>query len=134
MSFTNYAAQGLLNRLFGRPSVFGALTSASNIHLGLSLTTPTETGTVTEPVGGSYARVAAPSSSWNDASARTIANAVAISFPQATGSWGTPTHVTLHDAPALGSVLGSGPVSTPRPINGGDVQSFAPFAITIALT
>ena len=66
MSLSNYVVKALLNSLFGKTSDFGALASAPDIYVGLSSTTPTETGgSVTEPSSGSYARVATVAADWN---------------------------------------------------------------------
>lgn len=138
MSFTNRTAKGLLDSLFGKTSVFGALATAPTIHVGLSTTAPAEDGTnVTEPVGNGYARVATAAGDWNtatDADPSVIDNANAVTFPQASGSWGTVTHFVLFDAATAGNVLTSGALDTPRtPSDTTDPASFAAGALNTTL-
>jgi len=140
MSFTNRTAQALLNSLFGKSSNFGALASAPTIYVGLSSTTPTESGgNVTEPSTGSYARVATAASDWNaatNADPSVIDNAEPIEFPTATADWLTGadlTHFVLFDASTSGNVLASGELDTPKPVLDGDTISFAAGALDVSL-
>lgn len=140
MSFTNRTAQALLNSLFGKSSNFGALASAPTIYVGLSSTTPTESGgNVTEPSTGSYARVATAASDWNaatDADPSVIDNAEPIEFPTATADWvggSDLTHFVLFDAASSGNVLASGELDTPKPVLDGDTISFAAGALDVSL-
>lgn len=140
MSFSNYTAQAVLNALFGKTSAFGALASAPTIYVALSSTTPTETGTnVTEPSGGSYARVATAASDWNAATSAdpsVVDNANAIDFPTATADWLTGsnlTHFALYDAASAGNFLGFGALDTAKPVLNGDTASFAAGALDVTL-
>lgn len=140
MSFTNRTAQALLNSLFGKSSNFGALASAPTIYVGLSSTTPTESGgNVTEPSTGSYARVATAAADWNaatDADPSVIDNAEPIEFPTATADWAGGadlTHFVLFDASTSGNVLASGALDTPKPVLDGDTISFAAGALDVSL-
>jgi uncharacterized membrane protein len=127
MSFSNYAAQAILNSVFGKTSNFGALGSAPTVYVGLSSTTPNEDGTnITEPSGGSYARVSTAPSDWNSATLAdpsVIDNANEILFPQATADWlsaANLTHGVLFDAATGGNYLGSGALNTAKPVTNGD--------------
>lgn len=140
MSFSNYTAQALLNALFGRTSVFGALASRPTLYVGLSTTAPAENGSnVTEPSGNGYARVATSPSSWNDATnadPSVITNASAIQFPAVTGvgqTWGTCTHAVVYDAPTGGNVIGSGGLTTTKTPSSGDVPKFSAGQISVTL-
>lgn len=140
MSLTQYACQAILNSLFGKTSNFGALASRPTIYVGLSSTTPTETGSnVTEPSGGSYARVATAASDWNaatNADPSVVSNANAITFPQATADWVSGSNLTyfvLYDASSSGNVLGSGALTTAKPVLNGDTASFAAGDLTASL-
>lgn len=131
MSFSQRTAQALLNSLFGKTSNFGALASAPTIYVGLSSTTPTETGTnVTEPSGGSYARVQTAAADWNaatNADPSVVDNANAVTFPQATADWvagANLTHFVLYDASSSGNFIGSGALGSPKPVLNGDQASF----------
>jgi len=104
MSMTNYITDALLNYLF-RASSF---TPASTFYVGLSTTLIDETGVVSEPSGGQYARqpITRASASWTDpGSVHYITNSTVINFPESTASWGTIKAIFLADASTSGSVL-----------------------------
>lgn len=137
MSLSNYAAQALLNSFFDKTSNFGALASNPDIHVGLSSTTPTETGgNVTEPSSGSYARVATVGADWNSATSAdpsVVTNANAVTFPTATADWVSGSDLTyfvLYDSPTSGNFLGAGVLGTPKPVTNGDTASFAAGTLT----
>lgn len=116
--FTNAAEASLLD------AVWSVLGSGGNLWLGLSTTTPTEAGgNVTEPSGNAYARVQISTSDFAAASGgapTTKANDNDISFPEATGSWGTPTYLTVHNASTAGSVVAFGALSNSQAIVAGN--------------
>lgn len=140
MSFSNYTAQALLNSLFGKTSALGALGSAPTVYIGLSSTTPNETGTgITEPSGGAYARKSTSTSDWNAATSAdpsVVTNATVQAFPAATADWVSAanlTHFVLYDAPTSGNVLGSGALTVAKSVLNGDTLSFAIDDLTISL-
>jgi len=137
MSFTNRTAQALLNSLFGKTSNFGALATVPTIYVALSTTTPNEAGTnVTEPVGNGYARVSTAAGDWNtatNADPSVVTNANAVTFPEASGSWGDLTHFVLYDALTVGNVLGSAALTTPKTPTAGDIPLFPVGALTCSL-
>lgn len=80
-------------------------------HVGLSTTTPAGDGSgFTEPVGGSYARVALTNNATNFPAATTSAgttsksNGTAITFTNPTGNWGLITHFGFFVATSGGTV------------------------------
>lgn len=91
-----------------------------------------------EVSGGSYARVAVTSNTTNwdagtTADPSVIANATTITFPTATGSWGTVQSFGLwrhatDSAPA--DFIGGGALSAPQSISTTNTASFAVSAIT----
>lgn len=109
----------------------------ATMYIGLSSTTPTNTGTnVTEPSGGGYARVAVTNNAtnWPAASARSKANGTAITFPAATADWVAGvnlTHWVIYDASTAGTFVAWGAITTPAPVLNGTQPSFAVGAITI---
>lgn len=132
MSFSNYTAQALLNSLLGKTSNFGALASAPAIYVGLSSTTPTETGTnVTEPSGGAYARVLVNAAGWNAATSADPSladNVSAITFPTATADWlsaANLTHFVIYDAASAGNFLGASALTVAKAVTNGDTAEFA---------
>lgn len=136
-SLTNFACQAILNSLFGNTSNFGALASAPDLHLAASTTTPTEGGTnFTEPVGNAYARVDVGAADFNNATLAdpsVIDNGNTISFPQASGSWGTITHVGLFDASTGGNLIVSYPLSASKDIGANDTLEFATGDLDLTL-
>ena len=113
----------LLDAVFGGSTY----TPEGTIYVGLSTTTPTNTGTsVTEPSGNNYARVAVTNNATNfpAASSRAKANGTVIQFPTASGSWGTLTHFVLYDASTSGNFLGWGELTAPITVTTGGTPDF----------
>jgi len=93
----------------GQAAVYVALFTADN---GL------EAGTITGEVsGGSYARELAGLSASADG---VSANAADITFPTATASWGTVTHVALMDAITAGNVIMHSILDASKVVGSGD--------------
>lgn len=137
MSFSNRTAQALLNAMFGKTSNFGALASAPTIYVALFTTAPGEDGTGgTEVSGGSYARVATVGADWNAATLADpslIDNANAITFPTASGAWGTVTSFGLYDAATVGNYLGGGALGTSKAPTTGDTPRFSAGELNVTL-
>ncbi len=140
MSFSNYAAQALLNSLFGKTSAFGALASRPTLYVGLSSTTPAENGSgVTEPSSGGYARVATDPADWDAATSAdpsVVDNAEVIDFGTASGAWLSATnltHAVIFDASTGGNVIAAGALATPKPVISGDPVSFPAGTLTLSL-
>lgn len=130
-AFTDYLENKMLGHLFGT-----AYTAPTTVYMALSTTTPTDAGgNVTQPSGNGYARVAIGNNStnWNAASGGTVTNKTAITFPEATGSWGTVTHFVLYDAATAGNALIWGALTASKAIGTGDTASFAAGALSISL-
>ena len=75
--------------------------------IGLSTTAPNADGSnITEPTGGSYARVNY-AGSMDTPSGNSVTNDEIIYFPETTGSWGTVTHYVLFNGntPIIGGPL-----------------------------
>lgn len=141
MGMTTRTHKGLLDALFGKTSVFGALATDPDIYVGLSSTTPTISGgNITEPSSGSYARVATVAGDWvtaTSAEPSVVTNGNAITFPTATGDWVSGadlTYFTLHDASTSGNVIGFGLLTVAKPVLNGDTASFAASALTFDLS
>jgi len=94
--------------------------------VGLSTADPTDDASgLAEPSGNAYARVEIPSTYWAAASGGSKANDTAITFPRATGSWGTITHVALFDSLTGGNMLASGALSESLAVTSGIAPQFA---------
>lgn len=128
-SFSDYWELEILDHIFNK----GAYT-APTIYVALSTADPTDDGTgLAEPSGNGYARVTTAAGDWNIATGGLIDNANAITFPQATGSWGTVSHFALFDASSGGNMLAHGSLGTPQAIVSGNTPSFAAGALDVSL-
>ena len=106
MPISEYLANALLQNVFGSD----AYTPPDNIYVALTTTfvEPTMTGsTITEP-GSGYARVECDL--WLTAAGGQTYNNESVTFPQATGSWGTCVNVAILDADSGGNLLDYGPL------------------------
>lgn len=132
MSFSNYLESKVLDHITGKTAF-----TQPTVYVGLSTTSPAEDGTnITEPSGGSYARVATTGATWAAATNGSTSNASAITFATATADWAAGanfTNVVLFDAASGGNFLAYGTISTPKPVLNGDTASFAIGNITITL-
>lgn len=103
--FTNYTSQGILNHITGKAPIFSEPTA----YLALFTAVGTDAGSgFTEVSGGSYARVATSTSTWNSATGTgpsIITTAQAIVFPTATAPWGTVIAWGLYDASSGGNLM-----------------------------
>lgn len=127
-NLTNFAELELLDHLLGS----GAYTMPT-VYAGLSTTTITDPGTdATEPSGNSYARVAT-TGNWNAAASGQKSNSNAITFPTASGSWGTVTYFALYDASTAGNMLVYGPLTASKEIQNGDTASFSAGTLVVQM-
>jgi hypothetical protein len=95
MAINYFKANAILAREFGNTTY----SPPATWYMGLSTTAINDDGSgVTEPAGGAYARVAITNNTTNFPSAPssgTTANLTTITFPEATGNWGTITTAFL---------------------------------------
>jgi hypothetical protein len=129
-TFSDILENGLLNYFF-KGTAF-----TKTVYVGISTSTPNDDGTgVTEHAIGddSYARVQTSTATWEVSSAGVTANAVAITFPEASGAgWGTVTHFVLYDAATAGNFLGSGSIGS-QAVAAGETLQFDAGDLTITL-
>lgn len=104
---------------------------------GLSTADPTDDGSgLAEPSGNAYARVEVPSSYWNSSSGGSSTNSSAITFPTATGSWGTVTHIVLFDdasASDPSNIVMSAALDASLAVVSGMSPNFKADALTVSL-
>jgi len=120
-----------------------ALTSPAAIGLFITVPTTDAGAGGTEATGGAYARVAFAASTTNWAAASgadpsTIANAAAVSFTTATGTWGGDSTVKgwgyWDQTTVTGStLLAFGTLASNKTIGNGDKPSFAIGALVFKL-
>lgn len=119
-SFSDYAETQVLNHFFkGTP-----YSQPTNLYVALCTADPTDAGTgstITEPSGNGYARV--QFDTWT-ISGNSVENNGAVTFPQASGSWGTITHFAIVDAATAGNVVAHGDVTPTQAIVSGNTPSF----------
>lgn len=96
-------------------------------YCGLSTTTPNDDGSgFTEPVGGSYARVAVTNNVTNFPAAATVAgvttkkNGAKITFPNPTGLWGQIPAYGFFTAPSGGTPEYTNTLDTPITVLSGN--------------
>lgn len=120
-------------------SLFGSSgnTPPTIYYIGLSTTTITDAGgNITEPSGNGYLRFGATNNktTFTNAVAGSLSNAIVCAFPQASGSWGTVSDFFLADhatSAATPNMWGYGALGATKTISSGDTASFAANAITI---
>ena len=124
---TQAKANEILNYFTGR---LQSLVGHTAVYVGLSTSTPTAAGSnVTEPVGNGYSRVLLGSSTqaltqkMSTAVDGEITSAEIIYFPEATGSWGTCTHLCFYTVPSGSTPFAFGALN----------QSVTPTAGTVPL-
>lgn len=106
------------------------------VFIGLMTTEPADDGTgVVEPVGAGYARVSVVNdlTEWPAASGGQKSNGNVITFPTATGAWGTITHFGIFDALSGGNLLASGALNTSRTVISSDVFRFLATNLVVTL-
>jgi len=125
-AMSNYLENALVNAVLRNTSY----TSPTTVYVALFTSDPTDAGTGTECTGSGYTRKSmAFSSPSNGASS----NSSAVEFDQATGSWGTITHMGLFDASTSGNLLFHGALTASKVIDTGDVFKFASAALAVTL-
>ena len=141
-AFTDYAENKLVDYIFrGQASGIPA-----TWYVALYTTCPTDSTAGTEATGGSYARVSVAASLANFAGTQsagstaassgtgaTTSNNGAITFPTATGTWGTINCWGLTDASTAGNIWVYAAVTTPPTITSGMTASFAAGALTVQI-
>ena len=99
-------------------------------YLGLHTGSPADDDSgANEVSGGSYARQSVAFSVTDD----TASNSATITFPAATASWGTISHISVYDASTAGNLLFHGAVTTSKTIESGDTFQVSSGNLTITL-
>lgn len=124
--FSNYLENKLLDHVLRNVSY----TSPTTTFVGLFTSDPTDAGSGTEVSGGSYAR---QSLSVTTASGGVVTSSADITFPQATASWGTVSHIGIFDALTSGNLLMHTPLTTSKTIDEGDVLKINTNSLTVTL-
>jgi hypothetical protein len=124
--FSNYLENKVLDHVLRNTSY----TSPTTVYVGLFTTDPTDAGSGTECTGSAYARQVL---SVTTASGGIVTSSADVTFPQATGSWGTITHIGLLDALTSGNLLMHTPLTTSKSIDNGDILKISSGNLTVTL-
>ena len=125
-AMSNYLENALINATLRNTSY----TSPAAVYVALFTTDPTDAGTGTEVTGGSYARQAATFTSPSNGSSTLAAD---VTFPTATGNWGTVTHFGIYDASTTGNLLYHGALNNSKNIQTGDILRIQVNNLTVTL-
>lgn len=117
-SLSDYAELELLDHVCN-----AAYTPASTVYLGLSTADPGDDASgLNEPSGNGYVRKAI---TFGAAASRRVTQSGAVTYDQATGSWGTISHWGIFDAESSGNMLAHGAFATSKSIVSGNTPSVA---------
>ena len=134
-SFSDYLEVELLDMIVGKTDY-----TMPTAYLALCTADPTDAGTgasMNEVAdANAYARVTTDGDDWDAAASGATANAKALAFTAASGSWGTITHFALLDSGTHGegNMLAHGDLTVSKAITSGDTVTFAIGDIDITLT
>lgn len=123
---SNYLENALINATL-RATTF---TSPATVYVSLHTADPTDAGTGTEVSGGSYARQSASFAAPSNGASATNAD---ITFPQATGNWGTVSHIGIWDSLTTGNLLYHTQLDASKTIDTGDIFKIASGSLTVTL-
>jgi hypothetical protein len=123
---SNYLENKLLDHVLRNVSY----TSPTTVYVGLYTSNPADDNSGSEVSGGSYARQIL---SVTTASGGIVTSSADVTFPQATASWGTISHIGLLDAITSGNLLMHTALTTSKTIDSGDVLKISTGSLTANL-
>lgn len=134
-SASDYLENKVADHILGGPD----FTRPATVYVGLWTSTLTDSSTGSsagEVSGGGYSRVAVTNNTtnWPAATGGVKKNGTDITFPQATGNWGTVTDFAILDAATGGNILFYGTLDVAKTIGTGDTFKFPANNITITVT
>jgi hypothetical protein len=124
---SNYLENALINGTL-RATTY---TAPTTVYVGLYTSDPTDANTGTEVSGGSYARQAATFGAPSNGASVTTAD---ITFPTATGSWGTIGWIGILDASTSGNLLYHSPLDASKTISSGDIFKISAGNLSVTLS
>jgi len=123
----NYLEDALINATL-RATTY---TSPATVYVSLWTSDPTDAGSGTEVSGGSYARTAvtfaAPSNG-------VTTNSADVTFPTATGNWGTVGWIGINDAATAGNLLYHTALDVSKTIDTGDIFKITTGNLSVTLS
>ena len=125
---SDYLENALLNATLNNT----AFTTVATPYISLHTADPTDAGTGTEVSGGSYARTSA-SFATASGTGGSVATDADITFPTATASWGTVTHIGIWNASSAGDLLYHTALDSSKTIDSGDIFKITSGNLTVTL-
>jgi len=133
MPFSTTIDNSILDHYTGKTS----WTQPTAIYVGLSSTTPTKAGgNVTEPSGGSYARIQITSAQFDAAASSATTTNTEKAFVQATADWlsgADLTDLVIYDAVTAGNFLGFKALTVAKPVLNGDTAKIPSGDLDISI-
>jgi hypothetical protein len=123
---SNYLENALINVTLRNT----AYTTPTTVYVALYTTDPTDADTGTEVTGGSYAR---QSATFGAPSNGVTTNSADVTFPTATGTWGTVTHIGIRDASTAGNLLYHTPLDVSKTVTSGDIFKISTGNLSVTL-
>jgi len=123
----NYLENALINATL-RGTTF---TAVATPYIALYTTDPTDADTGTEVTGGSYARTAVTMGAPSDG---VSTNSADVTFPTATGTWGTVGWIGIRDASTGGNLLYHTPLDVSKTITSGDIFKISTGNLSVTLS
>jgi len=126
--FSNYLENALINAVLRNTSY----TSPATVYVSLYTSDPTDadSGTEVSTSGTGYARTAV---TFGAPSNGVSTNSADVTFPTATASWGTVSHIGIHDASTSGNLLFHTPLDTSKTIDSGDIFKITSGNLSVTL-
>jgi hypothetical protein len=123
---SNYLENALINGTL-RATTF---TAPTTVYISLHTADPTDAGSGTEVSGGSYIRQSATFAAPSNGASASNAD---VTFPQATGNWGTIGWIGIWDAQTTGNMLYHTALDASKAIDTGDIFKIASGSLTVTL-
>ena len=123
---SNYLENALINGTL-RATTF---TAPATVYISLHTADPTDAGSGTEVSGGSYIRQSATFAAPSNGASASNAD---VTFPQATGNWGTIGWIGIWDAQTTGNMLYHTALDASKAIDTGDIFKIASGSLTVTL-
>jgi hypothetical protein len=105
-------------------------TSVATVYVSLWTSDPTDAGSGTEVSGGSYARTAV---TFGAPSNGVTTNSADVTFPTATGTWGTVGWIGINDALTTGNLLYHTALDTSKTVTSGDIFKISTGNLSVTL-
>jgi hypothetical protein len=129
-AFSDYLENALVSHILRNTAY---TTPGTSIYVALFTGSPGDdnSGTANEVSGNNYSRV--QYTNWAAPSNGATSNSANIDFPEASGSWGTITHIGIYDASTSGNLLFHGAASTSVAIAANQIYRIKSGTFTITL-